>query len=171
MNDEREPVTVEAFATQLKSRIEQLGRVRGNYVISSDLYSAIDDALKQSDPATEGYPVMLYLGGDLNQYRTVTSSGEEKIALSQGWTREARPAFQPGFPKCYTERRWGYPRRVTLLNPDEEREFLLATDSSRWELDPNNLMGGTGVPLRTIIAERKTQLKRALDELPLAPKE
>jgi hypothetical protein len=165
-----EKISVEVFGEQLKSRVDEMGHLRGGYVMSSDLHSAIDQALKQADPATEGYPVMLYFKGDPNEYRTVGNTGEEKLALSQGWTREARPAIEPGYPKCYTERQAGaYPRRVTVLSEREEHQFFRAVeDEDRWELDPMNLMGGSGVPLASILREYGDRLKKEIDNSVLA---
>jgi hypothetical protein len=165
MNHEQ-PITVEKFAGQLKERVEQIGKLRDNYVLAGDLGGAIDEALRQADPETVGYPRMLYFKGDSKTYRTVGSTREEKLALSQGWTREFKPVFEPGFPRSYTELRAGaYPRRVTVLNERQERQFFRAVeDRDRWQLDPTNLMGGSGVSLASILREYADRLKKSIDD-------
>jgi len=173
----QQPITVEKFASQLKQRVSEMGRVRGNYMLANDFDSACADALRQSDPdAIE--PQMLYFQGSRDQYRIVQSRAEEERALAEGWTREARPACEEGYPKIFCEKPNGHPKygnwhlpRVTILNRNEEDEFHHATEEEDWIPDEQNLYGATGVSLGDLISERKEQMKKILDESPLAPKE
>ena len=164
---------VEEFAQRLSDLLFAKYRPSScnEYVHVDGLRACIAEALRPVGPVDEQYPRMLYLHGSRSQTRMVNDAAEEAQAAAEGYIRTPGPQYEPGFPKWRVERpvsrggwkRWDH-RRVTLLTPLEEQQFLAVTEESDWIPDDvSNPHGARGVGLADLIAERKQALKDMVD--------
>jgi hypothetical protein len=134
-----------------------------DYVRVDTLRMFIAEALRPDLPASEQFPRMLYRN---SEQKIVDTAEEEKSALSQGFSRDAPPAFPPGYPRWFSERIeykiWDR-RRVMLRSFAELEQFLAAVEAENWVEDAENTWGSRGVALSDLIGERRELLKQMID--------
>jgi len=169
MSEERAAVDVQEFADRLKETIAVQAQTRSGYVFGTDLVRAIEGALNPHEEV-EGYPRMVYHEGDSQRTRIVKDRAEEDQAMQAGYVREPRPR-EEGYPRIYCERRPWDRRSVVVTSSSEEEQFLAAVEIGNWSRDDTYQMGGRGVFLHDIIAERKELMKRLVDQSPLVESE